>query len=148
MNFLIMIVSLFLTFHVNSCLGISNPKELIRSGDLCRPSNPTKSNCLNDGCICAWCSLSITYKFEELSEHNKNKGPLGKCFTYRRHHPAVNTKRCGNVNVTIYTYANFGRCKHMYTGLYIFICVVIGLVGIGVSTVCISGAIGWLRNQR
>ena len=145
MNFLIRLVSLSLIFYIHFSSGILDSTG---SKHLCRPSNPTKANCLNHGCLCAWCSLSNSLEAKELSEHNKNNGPLGKCFTYRRHDPAANIKRCGNINATIQTYANFGRCTHMYTVLYIFIYLVIGLVGAGVLTVCVSGAIRWLRKRR
>ena len=123
-NFPIILVSLFLIFYIHSCLGEPNPPL-----HPCQPPDPTKSKCLH-GCLCAWCPLPNSTESSgigELSEHNKNHGPLGKCFLY--YDSSDKAKNC--INGTIYTNYHSKYCRGVHTFIHVLVYVA-----------CIAGAIG------
>ncbi len=134
-------------FCVNFCLGEPNPPPPQHP---CRPSEQTKSNCLYHGCFCGWCILSHSGEFHgagKLSEHNRNRGPLGKCFEYNDN-LTVNIKNCGNINATIHTYANSKYCKNVSISILVFAYAACVLSVGGVVVGIIIALIWWLRNCR
>ena len=149
MSFLIIFVSLSLLVQINLFSGASGEGQWT-SENLCEPSNPTKSNCLQHGCLCAWCPspvISESHRAGELSEDNKDGGSQGTCFIYDDN-PKVNRKRCGNMNATISTHGDSRYCKNVHSGIYVFVYLVIGLFVGGILLLCFWGATRSLRNQR
>ncbi len=140
-----MLVVLCLLFWINVCLGQLNPPP-------CQPSHQTKSNCLHHhrSCLCGWCSLPSHPELSgvgELSEHNRNHGPLGKCFAYDDD-PAVNIKNCGNINATIYTHANSKYCKNVHTAIYVVAYATLAMAMMGIAGGIIAALVYWFRNYR
>ncbi len=144
MNTLIIMVSLFLIFYVNFCLG---EPSLPPPQFPCQPTDQSKSKCLHNGCLCGWCSLPNSTESSgkgELSEHNKNHGPLGECFLYDDSSEKV--KYC--INATIYTNANSKYCKDVHASIYIFAYIVYAAGAIFLVTIIISIFIFWWRGCK
>lgn len=123
MNNLLIILSF--SFCVNFCLGEPNPPL-----HPCQPTGQSKSKCLHHGCLCGWCYLpnsTESNEIGELSNHNKNHGPLGKCFLY--YDSSDKEKNC--INGTIYTNYHSKYCRGVHTFIHVL-----------VYAACIAGAIG------
>lgn len=142
MNTLIIFVVIFLLFYINPCPGEPNPPL-----HPCQPPDQTKSKCLHNGCLCGWCSLpnsTETSGSGELSEHNKNHGPLGKCFLY--YDSSDKENNC--INGTIYTNAHSKYCKGVRASIYVFAYVVCIAGAIGLAIVIIMAFVYWWRGCK